>query len=478
MEVEDVKPTPEKINMADPAEAHFVRTHTRRTDGTYVVKYPFKEKAPAISSTLSQAVTRLQYMERRFKRDSFLKSQYINFMREYLSLGHMARITPQEVDCHPSECFYLAHHAVLKPDSSTTKCRVVFDGSCKDSGGYSLNERLHIGPPIQRDLFGVCIRFRQHRYVFSADIEKMFRGIMVSDSDTKFQRIVWREDAGSPVEHYRLLTVTYGLAASPFLAVRVLKQLAEDHKVTYPFAARVILNDTYVDDIATGCDNVDELLQLKTELIELLKRANFKLQKWCSNCKPLLETLPRELCERSPIDIASEPNILCVKLLGIQWSPDTDEFQIATKLPESCSEPTKRSVLSTTAKIFDPLGLVSPSVVLFKILLQETWCQGFDWDTKLPPTLSDHWKKILSELHYLSNVRIPRQIAPAGVSIEIHGFADASSSAYAAAVYSRSKLSDDSFVVNLIAAKTRVAPLKPLSIPRLELSAAHLLTKL
>ncbi|XP_036345881.1 uncharacterized protein LOC118755141 [Rhagoletis pomonella] len=212
----------------------------------------------------------------------------------------------------------------------------------------------------------------------------MFRGIMVSDSDTKFQRIVWREDAGSPVEHYRLLTVTYGLAASPFLAARVLKQLAEDHK----------------------------------------------------------------------------------------WSPDTDEFQIATKLPESCSEPTKRSMLSTTAKIFDPLGLVSPSVVLFKILLQETWCQGVDWDTKLPPTLSDHWKKILS------NVRIPRQIAPAGVSIEIHGFADASSSAYAAAVYSRSKLSDDSFVVNLIAAKTRVAPLKRLSIPRLELSAAHLLPKL
>ncbi|XP_004524429.1 uncharacterized protein LOC101462985 [Ceratitis capitata] len=179
MEVEDVKPTPQEIDMADPGEAHFVSTHTRHINGTYIVNYPFMENAPVIPSNFSQAVTRFLHMERRLKRDPALKTLYINFMQEYLSLGHMARLGPSEVECHPSECFYLAHQAVLKPDSSTSNCRVVFDGSCKDSSGYSLNERLYIGPPIQRDLFGACVRFRQHRYEFSAGIEKIYRGIIV-----------------------------------------------------------------------------------------------------------------------------------------------------------------------------------------------------------------------------------------------------------------------------------------------------------
>ncbi|XP_044317428.1 uncharacterized protein LOC123038041 [Drosophila rhopaloa] len=209
-------------------------------------------------------------------------------MEDYLKRGHMELITAADASEDPARCNYLAHHAVFKADSTTTRFRVVFDGSGKDSKGHSLNSRLHIGPPIQRDLIGVCLRFRQHLYVFCADIEKMFRGILVSDEHTQYQRIVWRKEESANLDHYRLLTVTYGLASSPFLAVRVLKQLANDYAEMYPSAAVVLNRDAYVDDIPTGCDKIKDLIALKDELISLLSKAQFNLRKRSSNCHALV----------------------------------------------------------------------------------------------------------------------------------------------------------------------------------------------
>jgi len=203
---------------------------------------------------------------------------------DYLQRGHMEQLTSAQVMDDPDTCVCLPHHAVIKQDSLTTKCRVVFGGSGKDSSGISLNGRLHIGPPIQRDLLGVCLRFRQHRCVLCADIENMLRGFQVFRRHTNFQCVVWRKNENEPMLHFRLLTVTYGLAPSPFLAVRVLKQLADDRRLEYPSAKQALSQDVYVDDIQTGCDSVEDLFVLKTELIGLLGKAKFKLRKWSSNC--------------------------------------------------------------------------------------------------------------------------------------------------------------------------------------------------
>ncbi|XP_044779750.1 uncharacterized protein LOC123327402 [Drosophila simulans] len=179
MEMDSIQPNQALLDASDPTERHFAATHKRSTDGVYVVEYPFKEKAPPIDSTLPQAINRFFSLERKFRRYPELKQQYEAFLDDYLQRGHMEQLTSAQVEESPDTCFYLPHHAVIKLDSLTTKCRVVFDGSGKDSSGVSLNDRLHIGPPIQRDLFGVCLRFRQHQYVLCADVEKMFRGIKV-----------------------------------------------------------------------------------------------------------------------------------------------------------------------------------------------------------------------------------------------------------------------------------------------------------
>ncbi|XP_043062753.1 uncharacterized protein LOC122319488 [Drosophila yakuba] len=292
MEMDSIQPNQALLDASDPTERHFAATHKRSTDGVYVVEYPFKEKAPPIDSTLPQAINRFFSLERKFRRYPELKQQYEAFLDDYLQHGHMEQLTSAEVEESPDTCFYLPHHAVIKLDSLTTKCRVVFDGSGKDSSGVSLNDRLNIGPPIQRDLLGVCLRFRQHQYVLCADVEKMFRGIKIFKPHTNFQRIVWRKTENEPLLHFRLLTVTYGLAPSPFLAVRVLKQLADDHGHEYPAAAHALLHDAYVDDIPTGANTFEELMILKDELIALLDKGKFKLRKWSSNSWRLLKSLP------------------------------------------------------------------------------------------------------------------------------------------------------------------------------------------
>ncbi|XP_068158224.1 uncharacterized protein [Drosophila tropicalis] len=205
--------------------------------------------------------------------DSSLKLKYTQFMREYIQLGHMKQVAADEDTNVCKKSFYLPHHPVIG-----AKLRVVFDGSFQDRDGRSLNDALHIGPCIQSNLFNVCLRFRMHRFVFSADIVKMFRQILVAPEHQNFQRILWREDPEEPLKHYKLTTVTYGTACAPFLAVRVLEQLATDHEYEFPRVARILFDDFYVDDVLTGAMNEQELLDIKEELILLMSRAQLELR--------------------------------------------------------------------------------------------------------------------------------------------------------------------------------------------------------
>ncbi|XP_055523285.1 uncharacterized protein LOC129717424 [Wyeomyia smithii] len=158
-------------------------------------------------------------MERKFEIDPPFKEQYFSFMLEYLNLGHMELVPLEQVNVAPEKRFYLPHRAVLKSTSTTTKLRVVFDGSCKTSTGISLNERLQVGPNLNEDLFVVMTRFRSYAVAFTADAEKMYRQVRMDKKDTDFQRIVWRTNPNKPVQHYRLSTVTYGTNCAAYLAM-------------------------------------------------------------------------------------------------------------------------------------------------------------------------------------------------------------------------------------------------------------------
>ncbi|XP_062556717.1 uncharacterized protein LOC134221540 [Armigeres subalbatus] len=198
---------------------HFARTH-RREEGRFVVRLPFRENLDQLGESRNMAEIRFYQLEKRLKANGNLKMQYSAFMNEYMRLGHCVK-----VEDFGSPGFYLPHHAILKPSSSTTKLRVVFDASSRSDTNVSLNDVLMKGPTIQDTLASIVLRARKYKFLFSADVIKMFRQIRVDDKDTCYLRVLYREDPQAKLDVFELKTVTYGTSCAPFCAMTILAKL-------------------------------------------------------------------------------------------------------------------------------------------------------------------------------------------------------------------------------------------------------------
>ncbi|UYV74134.1 hypothetical protein LAZ67_11002214 [Cordylochernes scorpioides] len=444
------------------------------TDGRYSVGLPFKS-VPNLGDSRQNAMKRFLALEKKLHKSSNLLQQYKDFMMEYLSLNHMELIPKKERDKPSDKCYYIPHHCVLRDQSSTTKLRVVFDASCKTSNNYSLNDFLHTGPKLQHDIFNILVKFRTNPIAFTEDIEKMYRQIKVNSSDLDFQRIFWRNSPLESLLEYRLLTVTYGMSCAPYLAIRTLMQLATDKELLFPEASKIIKTDFYVDDLLSGATTIEEAKVLIDDIRKILLSGGFCIRKWMSNIPEVLSEVPEALKAHDSYEIGDNSS---VKILGINWNPSTDNFTITVNSLKDVYS--KRQLLSDISQIYDPLGWLSPVIISFKILFQTLWKQDLDWDDPLSESLCSHWRRVKMDLAMLNHIKIPRYISCKGLihSLELHGFCDASESAYSSVVYMKSRFKSGHVQVTLIAAKTKVAPLKATSIPRLELCAALLLSNL
>ncbi|XP_047995129.1 uncharacterized protein LOC125233240 isoform X8 [Leguminivora glycinivorella] len=278
---------------------------------------------------------------------------------------------------------------------------------------------------------------RRHQFVFTADIRMMFRQTWIHPDDRRYQLILWREDPSQDLQVYELNTNTYGLRSSPFVAIRTLIQLANDWQAQHPGspAADVVRRQVYVDDVLAGAESIAEAQQLKSELTDLMSSAGYELRKWSSNCRELLQDLPQEYCE-IPHHFDAEDKSL-IKVLGIQWNPinDTMSYQINVPLGQAI---TKRSVLSTIARLYDPCGYCAPIVYRFKLFMQSLFSDGMTWDEPLTEVQESQWNEMVQDLNHLSHLQISRCVAlPGSVSYSLHGFGDASEMGYGACVYLR-----------------------------------------
>ncbi|XP_076660830.1 uncharacterized protein LOC143364282, partial [Halictus rubicundus] len=455
--------TPEE----EACESHFKRTVSRTATGRYVVALPFNEKKAILGETYTRALKRFHSLERRFVTNPELQAEYAKVLNEYLELGHL---TQTESPAN-SEGFYLPHHAVIKPSSSTTKVRVVFDGSAKSSSGVSLNDALLTGPTIQDDIFGLLLRFRMHPFVLTGDIEKMYRQFLVREEDRPYQRILWR-NAQNEISTFQLNTVTFGLSSAPYLATRCLQQLADDESQNYKAASEVIKRDIYVDDLLTGAATYRDVIKLRDQIISLLNKGELNIRQWVSNDPQLLSGLTDDQIHPKFFGDAT------VKTLGVAWDPRNDTIHYSVNI-NSPNSPTKRAILSTIAKIFDPLGLLGPVTVTAKIIMQRLWQLKIDWDESLPMNIQNEWQNYRNNLKLLEKVKFNRHITQRSVkSIELHGFCDASERAYGACIYIRTINQSGKIKTQLLCAKSRVAPLKTISLARLELCGANLLATL
>ncbi|XP_011251973.2 uncharacterized protein LOC105248729 [Camponotus floridanus] len=469
-----------RYNILSPAEEqcekHFLTTHSRISDGRYVVRLPFKTKFPIdIGESRSIAIRRLTALKRRLDTNPDLKSEYSAFLEEYEQLKHMKRVHPPTASHSPA--VYLPHHPVIRTTSATTRLRVVFNASSLTTNGTSLNSHLEIGPKLQTEITAILLRWRKHKYVYMADIAKMYRQILVDPRDRDYQRIVWYNQDQSDIQDYQLSTVTYGTASAPFLALRVIKQLITDEGAAFPLATPILQDDIYVDDVLFGANDISVLRQVREQLCSLLSRGRFTLRKWASNNSALLADIPEE-CHGLAGNrwLTFEENF---SVLGLTWNPAYDTFQFRVDLSPTLPD-TKRKILSTIARLFDPLGWVTPVTINAKIFMQHLWRLKLNWDDTIPSQTLQRWESIYYNLSALNNLQIPRWPCQddSTALCELHGFADASNAAYAAAVYMHTTSQSGEIKITLLAGKSKVAPLKITSLSRLELQAACLLARL
>ncbi|KAL0831490.1 hypothetical protein ABMA28_002287 [Loxostege sticticalis] len=293
-EIEDI-PDDSPLSQEDIyCEELFQTTTTRLEDGRYQVALPMKQDYQQnLGNSKPKALAQFMQIERKMSKEDQLRQGYQQFMSEYQQLGHMQEVTDYET--HENRpVYYLPHHGVVKSDSTTTSLRVVFNASSKTSSGHSLNDLMYCGPNLQQDLMTLILKWRQHRYVMIADIEKMFPQIMVRDSDRDLQRILWRDLPRTLLKEYRLTTISYGMKAAPFLAMRVLKQIGTDYADTHPLAASELEHSFYMDDLMTGHNSIVTLKETQRQLITVLKAAGMNIRKWSSNEPELLSQLSTE----------------------------------------------------------------------------------------------------------------------------------------------------------------------------------------
>lgn len=303
----------------------------------------------------------------------------------------------------------------------------------------------------------------------------MFRQIEVCPEHRPYQQILWRVDPSDKLSIYQLNTVTYGTTSAPYLSIRVLQQLAEDHKSEFPNESEVLISDSYVDDVISGADTLESAIELHKNVCILLGKGGCNLRKWITNSPELLKEIPEEYREKSITLNFDRDNV--VKTLGIQWNTTGDSFSFKVSIDVArCIS--KRTILSETARLYDPLGWLTPCTVVAKSLFKQLWEIGVDWDDEVPCELQQKWLEYRSSLYAFSKLKIPRWIQCSNdQKFELHCFCDASTIAYAAAVYAR-VITPRGIFVNLLQAKSKISPIKTVSIPRLELCAAALLVKL
>ncbi|KAH9634892.1 hypothetical protein HF086_017191 [Spodoptera exigua] len=329
-------------------------------------------------------------------------------------------------------------------------------------------------------MFTFLTCWRTYRYVFTADVEKLYRFIWLNAEQQHLQTIIWRSHPKEPLQEWKLRTVTYGMKCAPYLAMRTLHKLAQDEQCNYPEASKVLKSSFYMDDLVYGKDTIEASKKLISQLIELLNKGGFNLRKWKSNETAILEDL-RDDQKSSDANINFSPEQTTnqtTKMLGMRWNQSSDCFTYSWNLSEK-KNLTKRTLLSEISKLYDPLGFLSPFIIKTKLLFQKIWISKITWDEPLCDELINEWETLRKDIPLLSQIAMPRWLQCHGTGIEIHGFCDASEKAYACVIYSRVRNLNDEYVTTLVTAKTKVAPLnKRITLPKMELCGALLLAKL
>ena len=440
-------------------------------DGHYEMPLPFRDDSVELPYNRKLAETRLGHLKRRFERDKKYKEDYISFISDVIKNGYAERAPKTN-----GRAWYIPHHGVYHP-KKPDKIRVVFDCSAEFQG-HSLNRHLLQGPDLTNTLIGVLSRFRQEAVAFMCDIEAMFHQVRVNEEHRDFLRFLWWDegDTSNEPQEYRIKVHLFIATSSPGCANLGLKATAEDNEEDIgKETANFLKNDVYVDDGLKSVKTVKDATSLIKSSTEMCKRGGFRLHKFISNRKEVIESIPTGNRAKGIKDLDLDCDVLPMeRALGVQWCVETDSFQFRITLKDKPL--TRRGVLSTVSSFYDPLGFAALLLLVGKRIHQALCKDKAGWDEPIPDLLRARWERWRNELLLLEQMKIPRCFKPEGFgevkTVELHHFSDASTEGYGQCSYLRLTDEKDQVCCSFVMGKARVTPLKPITIPRLELTAA------
>lgn len=453
-----------------------------RDDGHYEVPLPLKEEGLKLPNNLTLALSRLERLKQRLKRDRKYREHYEAFMKEMIDKGQAERVPDEELHLSNGRVWYIPHHGVYHPQKPD-KIRVVFDASAEYKG-ESLNRHLLQGPDLTNSLNGVLCRFRKEPIAFTCDVEGMFHQVYVNPDYRNLLRFLWWNDGNidSKPTEFRMTVHLFGATSSLGCANFTLKRTADDFEELFGSEpAKFVKDDFYVDDGLKSVSTAIEASALISNTKSLLAKGGFNLHKFISNSKEVIETIPKEQRASGIKELDLSRDILPIEgALGVQWCVQSDALQFRVVLKDKPL--TRRGILASISSIYDPLGLAAPFLLKGKQILQDLCKTQAAWDETVPDDIRAKWEKWRGELHELAELKIRRCYKPDNFGevklVELHSFSDASINGYGQCSYLRMVNNRDEVHCSLVMAKSRVTPLKPVTVPRLELTAAVLSTKI
>ncbi|XP_053391972.1 uncharacterized protein LOC128554687 [Mercenaria mercenaria] len=448
--------------------------------GHYEMPLPFRSPSPVLPNNRALALSRLRHLQRRLQTNERFRYHYSQFMEDLMVKGHAEKVV--DTPSHNGTIWYIPHHGVYnvhKPD----KIRVVFDCSSVYQG-HSLNQHLLQGPDLTNKLVGVICRFRKEPVAILCDIEQMFYQFKVSSECRDYLRFLWWDSndySQEPVD-FRMTVHLFGATSSPGCANFGLKRIALDNEGLFGSAAAdFIQSDFYVDDGVKSLATVREAISLIEAIKSMCSKGGLRLHKFVSNKKEVIQSLAPEDRAKDLVNIDLVRDKLPIeRALGVSWCIESDTFQFHIALKDRPL--TRRGILSSVSCLYDPLGLIAPVILLGKQILQQMCASKAGWDDPLPEQLHAKWQRWWQGLHSLASLKINRCVNPESFGevsrVELHHFSDASSVGYGQCSYIRLVNHENTVHCALLMGKSRVIPLKPITIPRLELVAAVLSVKI
>lgn len=488
------------------------REHLEQTaqliDGRWHVGLPWKDVNCNTTDSYNTAEMRLKGVLKKMKNDYAYSSRYSERIEHLLKNDYAEEI---KNPVHSSlKTWYLSHFGVDNPNKK--KLRLVFDAAAK-SNGLCLNDYLYKGPDLLVSLYGIMLRFRENRIAVTGDIRDMFLRVKILPEDQDSLRFLWKSSpsiSDAPVKIYKMTSLIFGANCSPFVAQFVKNKNAERFHSSMPTAVEAIWKQHYMDDYIDSFEDEETATKVVKQVIQIHKQGGFDICNWTSNSETIINSLPKETLGPTAIRFKMSEQDDGERTLGLVWFPKEDMlgFDVSFKrIPETILSgqkiPTKREMLRVVMSLFDVYGFLSPITIKGKIMLQETWRNGIEWDDTITDNTYKKWLDWLKLLRSVNEVRLPRyhQTAMGGsemqnalnapnssrrtrgagtgyTNLELHVMCDASSQAVAAVAYWRWVNNNNQWQLSFISSKCRVAPVKHISIPRLELQGALLAARL